>query len=104
MKLLPHKPPVNTQVNTNETLGHGADAAIVVALFFGLGWLLDHLFDTTPIFMIGMTIFGAIGVFVRFWYRYDEQMTEHERIRDEKSTAQTAAQVARRQSGMGKAG
>ena len=28
--------------------------------------------------MIVMTIFGAIGVFVRFWYRYDERMTQHE--------------------------
>ena len=101
MKLLPHKPPVNTQVNTSEPLGHGADAAIVVALFFGLGWLLDRIFDTTPLFMIGMTIFGAIGVFVRFWYRYDGQMAEHERIRDEKSAAQAAA---RRQRGVEKTG
>jgi ATP synthase protein I len=98
MKLLK---PRTTQVNTSEPLGHGFDAAIVVALFFGLGFLLDHLFDTTPLFMIVMTIVGAVGVFVRFWYRYDEAMTEHERVRDEKSAAQTAA---RRRSDTGRVG
>ena len=94
MKLL--KPRMNTQVNTSEPLGHGFDAAIVVALFFGLGFLLDRLFGTTPLFMIAMTIFGAIGVFVRFWYRYDATMTEHERVRDEKSAAQAAARSTSR--------
>jgi F0F1-type ATP synthase assembly protein I len=87
MKLLPKNP----RVNTSEPLGHGFDAAIVVALFFGLGWLIDHLLGTTPLFMIVMTIFGAIGVFVRFWYRYDERMTQHEADRAEKSAAQAAA-------------
>ena len=43
--------------------------------------------------MIVMTIFGAVGVFVRFWYRYDERMTEHEAVRGEKSAAQAAAQA-----------
>ena len=28
--------------------------------------------------MIVLTILGAVGVFVRFWYRYDARMTEHE--------------------------
>ena len=83
MKLLPKNP----RVNTSEPLGHGFDAAIVVALFFGLGWLIDYLAGTTPLFMIVMTIFGAIGVFVRFWYRYDERMTQHEAERAEKQAA-----------------
>jgi F0F1-type ATP synthase assembly protein I len=87
MKLLPKNP----RVNTSEPLGHGFDAAIVVALFFGLGWLIDHLLGSTPLFMIVMTIFGAIGVFVRFWYRYDERMAQHEAERAEKSAAQAAA-------------
>jgi len=92
MKLLPKKTiPLTKPVNTSEPLGHGADAAIVVALFFGLGWLIDRLLGTTPLFMIALTIFGAVGVFIRFWYRYDEKMTEHEAERAEKSAAQAAA-------------
>jgi ATP synthase protein I len=87
MKLLPK----STRVNTSEPLGHGFDAAIVVALFFGLGFVLDRVIGTTPLFMIAMTIVGAIGVFVRFWYQYDERMTEHENARNEKAAAQAAA-------------
>ena len=87
MKLLPK----NTQVNTSEPLGHGFDAAFVVVLFFGLGFLLDRMLGTTPLFMIVMTILGAVGVFVRFWYRYDARMAQHEAERAAKSAAQTAA-------------
>ena len=28
--------------------------------------------------MIVMTLLGAVGVFLRFWYRYDARMTELE--------------------------
>jgi F0F1-type ATP synthase assembly protein I len=91
MKLLPKNP----RVNTSEPLGHGFDAAIVVALFFGLGALIDYLAGTTPLFMIAMTIFGAIGVFVRFWYRYDAKMAEHEAVRNDKAAAQAAARRGR---------
>ena len=87
MKLLPK----NTQVNTSEPLGHGFDAAFVVILFFGLGFGLDRILGTTPLFMIVMTILGAVGVFVRFWYRYDARMAQHEADRAAKSAAQTAA-------------
>lgn len=92
MKLLPKNTlPLNKKVNTSEPLGHGFDAAFVVVLFFGLGFLADRLLGTTPLFMIVMTILGAIGVFVRFWYRYDAKMTEHETVRSEKAAAQAAA-------------
>jgi F0F1-type ATP synthase assembly protein I len=77
MKLLPKNP----QANTSEPLGHGADAAFVVVLFFGFGFGLDKLVGTTPLFMIVLTILGAIGVFARFWYRYDARMVEHEQHR-----------------------
>ena len=87
MKLLPK----NTQVNTSEPLGHGFDAAFVVVLFFGLGFLLDRLLGTTPLFMIVMTILGAVGVFVRFWYRYDARMAQHEAERAAKSAARRKA-------------
>ncbi len=92
MKLLPKNTiPLNKQVNTSEPLGHGFDAAFVVVLFFGLGFLLDRVLSTTPLFMIVFTILGAVGVFVRFWYRYDARMNEHEAVRSEKAAAQAAA-------------
>jgi F0F1-type ATP synthase assembly protein I len=91
MKLLPKiTTPPNARPNTSEPLGHGFDAAFVVVLFFGLGFLLDRVLGTTPVFMIALSIFGAVGVFVRFWYRYDARMTEHETVRNEKAAAQSA--------------
>jgi len=73
-----NRPAKQTRVNTEDSLGLGIEAAIVVALFFGVGFGLDRLFGTTPIFMIVFTILGAVGLFAKFKYRYDDRMAEHE--------------------------
>ena len=53
MKLLP-RPPKNVRVYSDDSLGHGMDAVIMLAIFLGAGFGLDRLFGTTPIFMIVM--------------------------------------------------
>src|SRR3954470_21057259 len=89
MKLLPTKRLTTTQkVDTSEPLGLGFDAAVVLMLFFGLGALIDWLLGTRPVFMIIMTLVGAVGVFARFWYRYDANMAEHEARRQRAAAAQ----------------
>ena len=55
MKLLP-RPPKNVRVNTEDSLGHGMDAVIMLAMFLGAGFGLDRLFGTMPVFMIVMTV------------------------------------------------
>ena len=87
MKLLP-KPRTDVRVNSEDALGLGMDAVIVIVLFFLAGFGLDSVFDTTPVFMIVMTVLGAIGLFAKFKYRYDERMNEHE--------AQRLAKLGRR--------
>ena len=47
------------------------DIALTVALFFGIGIVLDRWLGTTPWFMIGMTVLAAIGFFAKFKYQYD---------------------------------
>ena len=76
MKLLP----INTQkrVNTEDSLGHGMDAVIMLVLFLLAGFGLDRLFGTMPIFMIAMTVLGSVGLFLKFKYSYDARMEEHE--------------------------
>jgi Putative F0F1-ATPase subunit Ca2+/Mg2+ transporter len=74
MKLLK----TNTRVSTTDPLGHGMDAAFMIVLFFGAGFGLDRLFGTTPIFMIVLTVLGAVGLFATFWYRYEARMQELE--------------------------
>ncbi len=76
MKLLP----INTQkrVNTEDSLGHGMDAVIMLALFLLAGFGLDRLFGTMPVFMIAMTVLGSVGLFLKFKYRYEARMDELE--------------------------
>jgi len=80
MKLLP-RPPKNVRVNTEDSLGHGMDAVIMLAIFLGAGFGLDRLFGTMPVFMIVMTVIGSVGLFARFFYQYEAKMNEHDEQR-----------------------
>jgi hypothetical protein len=77
MKLLP-TPPKDTRANSEDSLGHGMDAVVMLAIFLGAGFGLDTLFGTTPLFMIILTVVGSIGLFARFYYSYEARMAEHE--------------------------
>ncbi len=72
--------PVNksTQVNTGDSLGHGMDAVIMLAIFLLGGYGLDRLFGTMPIFMIVMTVIGSVGLFYKFKASYSARMDELE--------------------------
>ena len=74
MKLLPKQ----TRVDTQDGLGLGIEAAVIMALFFGVGAGLDWLFGTRPLFMIVFTVLGAVGLFAKWKYRYDDRMDELE--------------------------
>lgn len=80
MKLLP-RPPKNVRVNAQDSLGHGMDAVIMLVLFLGIGWGLDRLAGTQPVFMIVMTVLGAVGLFTRFYYQYSAKMDQHDQDR-----------------------
>ena len=87
MKLLPKQ----TRVDTQDSLGLGIEAALITALFFGLGYGLDRLFGTTPIFMIVLTVVGAVGLFAKWKYRYDDRMNELEAERSAKTADRSRA-------------
>jgi len=78
MKLLPTPPSTDVRANSEESLGHGMDAVIMLAIFLGLGWGLDTVFGTIPVFMISMTVIGSIGLFARFYYSYGRRMDRHD--------------------------
>ena len=79
MKLLPTPPSADDRrANSEDSLGHGMDAVIMLAIFLGLGWGLDTIFGTIPVFMIVMTVLGAIGLFARFYYAYGRRMERHD--------------------------
>lgn len=47
----------------------------VVPLVFALpGWGIDRLLGTSPLFAIGLGLFGLAGVFARVYYEYAARM------------------------------
>ena len=70
MKLLP----TQTRVNNEDALGIAIEFAMITALFFGAGWLLDNWLGTVPLFMIVFTVLAAVGLFTKNKARYDAKM------------------------------
>ncbi len=89
MKFLPLKK--TTRVNTEDSLGHGMDAVIMLALFLLAGYGLDRWFGTVPVFMIVMTVLGSVGLFFKFKYRYDAKMNQHEAERRGRNATNAAS-------------
>ena len=85
----------DVRVSTTDSLGHGMDAVIMLIIFFGAGFGLDRLFGTAPVFMIVMTLLGAIGLFATFKYRYEARMQEHEQRRREAGRRDAAEPIDR---------
>lgn len=79
MKLAPiRRLVVPSKPVTGQTLGSGVDFALVVAVFFGLGALLDRWLGTWPGVAIGLVVFSVVGQFVSMYYRYKAEMDAHE--------------------------
>ncbi len=84
MKLLPSAPKAP---KTDSMIGKGMDIALVVAVFVGVGILLDRWLGTLPWFTIGMTVVAAVGFFAKYKYQYDAAMEQHEAERRERIAA-----------------
>jgi F0F1-type ATP synthase assembly protein I len=69
--------------NSAGGIGHGAEMAFGVLVFFLIGFAIDYFVGTTPLFMIVMTIFSCVGNFVKMWFGYDTQMKRLEAERAE---------------------
>ncbi len=68
----------DVRVNPQDSLGHGLDAVLTLGLFVLIGFGIDSLLGTVPVFMIVMTVLASVGLFAKFKYRYDERMDELE--------------------------
>lgn len=64
----------DVRIDPTDGPGHGLDAVFTLVIFFGIGFGIDRLAGTTPIFMIVFTVLGAVGLFAKFKYRYEEKM------------------------------
>ncbi len=61
-----------------DTLARGFEFAAVPVVFGGIGWLIDRSLGTSPLFSIGLVVFGFVGMFVKLWLGYDAAMKREE--------------------------
>jgi hypothetical protein len=74
MKLIPTPPKVRPDLSVNQ----GVDAALVMLLFVGVGFLLDRWLGTSPWLLIGCVVLAGVGLFASYKARYDAAMDRHE--------------------------
>ena len=62
----------------NQGFGDGMSRAFELVatpmVFGGIGYLVDRLAGTMPVFTVLLGAFGIVGTFVRAWYGYDAEM------------------------------
>lgn len=81
--------PGGPQGGADEGLGQGMELALTLAVFLGLGWLLDSWIGIFPVLTIALVVFAAIGTGVKMWIGYDARMR---RLEAERQAARTQHQ------------
>jgi ATP synthase protein I len=63
-----------------DALARSFEFAGTLAIFVGVGWLLDRWLGTTPWLMIVFAVLALVGLFAKLWYGYDAEMTRQEAL------------------------
>ncbi len=79
MKLLPKPKPVSLDSGVSQ----GIEMAVGLVVFFLMGWGIDALLGTVPVFMITFTVFAMVGQFVKMYFIYSRDMRHLEEQRAE---------------------
>ena len=64
-------------------MSQGAEFAGGIIVFFLIGLGLDVWLNTTPIFMVALTLFSMVGQFVKMYYAYSRAMDHQQQKRAE---------------------
>lgn len=64
--------------SSDRGMGRGFELAITPVFFGGIGWIVDRLAGTSPLFTLGLAIFGVGGIMLKMWLGYDRQMKAEE--------------------------
>lgn len=79
----------------DDNLGRGMDIALTLAVFLGLGWLLDRWLGVFPLFTIVFVLLAAVGQFIRLRYTYEATMQRLEAERAAQRSAQSGGRGSR---------
>ncbi len=58
----------------SDALGRGIDLALTPVVFGLIGWLIDRLAGTSPVFTIVVATIGVVGTIVKMKLGYDKEM------------------------------
>ncbi len=61
----------------SDALGRGVDLALTPVVFGLVGWLIDRVAGTSPVFTILVATIGVVGTAVKIKLGYDKDMAEH---------------------------
>ena len=61
-----------------EGLARAFEFAVTPAIFGAIGYFLDGRIGIRPVLTIVFVIFALVGMFVRMWFGYDQEMKVHE--------------------------
>ena len=59
-------------------MGRGLELAVTLLVMVGIGFGIDHLFGTAPLFAIVFSVLGFAGITVKLFLGYDLEMRKHE--------------------------
>ena len=57
-----------------DTLARGFEWAATIAIFLGVGFLLDRWLGTTPIFMVALFVFALVGQLLRAYFHFGDEI------------------------------
>ena len=77
--MLPKPKPVSLDSGVSQ----GIEMAVGLVVFFLMGWGIDALLGTVPVFMITFTVFAMVGQFVKMYFIYSRDMRHLEEQRAE---------------------
>lgn len=62
----------------SDAMSHSFELALTPAVFGALGWLIDRVAGTSPLFTVVLAVFGVVGTVAKFWIDYDRRMKQLE--------------------------
>jgi len=78
LKVLPDRHKIAEAQQSGQTLGRGMDFALVMLVFLGIGYGVDRVLGTQPVFMIVLVVFSVVGQFLKMYFEYSASMQLHE--------------------------
>lgn len=67
-----------TNAGYGTAMGRGLELAVTLLVMVGIGFGVDRLFGTSPLFAIVFSVLGFAGITVKLFLGYDLEMKKHE--------------------------